>query len=308
MTEKSLSGHFARPSVMNKRQNKYQSAGRIFGLLRLAALAFKRNQGLLLSGAVAYYTLLSIVPMSMITLVVLSNFIDEQRLIDTLSTYLSMLVPGYAATLTEQVKVFIDNRGTVGVIGFIVMLFFSSIAFSMLESAMSVIFFSRVRHRRRNFFASAVIPYLYICLISLGMLLVSLVVAAMDTLQSRQLIIFGSSLNLEGTTALALRGLGVVGEILMFMSVYLVMPVVRIETRHALVGGIIATFLWEITRRILVWYYGVMSMVNVIYGSIATAVVALLSIEFAVLILLFGAQVIAELESKSGKSTGRRKA
>jgi membrane protein len=292
---------------MKKRQNKYLSAGRIFSLLRQAALAFKRNQGLLLSGAVAYYTLLSIVPMSLITLVALSHFIDEHRLIRILSTYLAMLVPGYAATLTEQVRVFIENRETVGIVGFLFMLFFSTIAFSMLERAISVIFFRHMRHRRRNFLASAVIPYLYICLISLGMLLVSLVAAAIDTLKSSQMTIFGLSLSLEGSTALALRALGIIGEILMFTSLYLVMPEVRIEFRHALIGGIIAAVLWEITRRILVWYYGVLSMVNVIYGSIATAVVALVSIEVAVLILLFGAQVIAELGVKQGKTSVRRK-
>ena len=37
-------------------------------------------------------------------------------------------------------------------------------------------------------------------------------------------------------------------------------------------------------------------MVNLIYGSFATTVVALLSIEAVALILLLGAQVIAELE------------
>jgi uncharacterized BrkB/YihY/UPF0761 family membrane protein len=37
-------------------------------------------------------------------------------------------------------------------------------------------------------------------------------------------------------------------------------------------------------------------MVNVIYGSIAITIVALLSIEVVTIILLFGAQVIAELE------------
>lgn len=41
---------------------------------------------------------------------------------------------------------------------------------------------------------------------------------------------------------------------------------------------------------------------NVIYGSIAITVVALLSIEVAVVILLLGAQVIAELERKPGES------
>jgi uncharacterized BrkB/YihY/UPF0761 family membrane protein len=42
-------------------------------------------------------------------------------------------------------------------------------------------------------------------------------------------------------------------------------------------------------------------MVNLIYGSLATAVVALLSTEAVALILLLGAQVIAELERKAGE-------
>lgn len=123
---------------------------------------FRRNQGLLLSGAVAFYTLLSIVPLSILALIVLTQFVEEQQLIHTLSTYLEMVIPGYAATLTEQVRAFLEHRKAVGVIGFLVMLFFSSFAFSMLENAMSVIFFQRVRIQRRNFLISAIIPYAYI--------------------------------------------------------------------------------------------------------------------------------------------------
>jgi uncharacterized BrkB/YihY/UPF0761 family membrane protein len=57
--------------------------------------------------------------------------------------------------------------------------------------------------------------------------------------------------------------------------------------------------LWEIIRHALIWYYSTLSMVNIIYGSFATAVVALLITEAAALIVLLGAQVIAELEHKS---------
>ena len=88
----------------------------------------------------------------------------------------------------------------------------------------------------------------------------------------------------------------------MLTSIYLVMPVVRVRVRYALIGGITATVLWEITRMVLIWYYAAISIVNVIYGSIATTVVALLSIEVVAVILLLGAQVIAELERNPGKS------
>src|SRR5512141_2492534 len=143
--------------MTNKLQNVNWVPGRLFSFLFRVLRGFKRNQGLLLSGAVAYYTLLSIVPMSILALVVLTHFIEEQQLIHTLSTYLEMVIPGYAATLTEQVRAFLEHRKVVGIIGFLVMLFFSSLAFSMLENAMSVIFFQRVRILRRNFLISAII-------------------------------------------------------------------------------------------------------------------------------------------------------
>jgi membrane protein len=287
---------------MNKHQN-VKKIGRLFGFLLRVLRGFKRNQGLLLSGALAYYTLLSIVPMSILALIVLSHFMEEEQLFHTLSTYIEMVIPGYAATLTEQVRVFLEHRKVIGIIGFVVMLFFSSIAFKVLESAMSVIFFHRVRIKRRNFFISVIIPYVYIFLMGLGILLVSFIAGAIETLENRQLIIFGWSLSLEGTSGVALYIMGIIGEVLMLTSLYLVMPVVRITFRHALVGGVTATILWEITRRVLVWYYLVISMVNLIYGSFATVVVALLSIEVIALILLLGAQVIAELEREADELT-----
>jgi len=289
--------------LIKKLQNINWAPSQIGSFLLKVLRGFKCNQGILLSGAVAYYTLLSIVPMLILTLIVLSHFIEEGQLFHTLSTYLEMVIPGYAATLTEQVRVFLEHRKVIGIVGFLIMLFFSSIAFTVLENAMSVIFFHRVKIQRRHFLISAIIPYVYIFLISLGILLVSFIAGALETLENRQLVIFGWSLSLEGSPGIALYILGMIGEVLMLTSLYLVMPVGRITFRHALIGGIAATILWEITRRVLVWYYSVLSLVNLIYGSFATAVVALLSIEAAALILLLGAQVIAELERKTNKLT-----
>jgi YihY family inner membrane protein len=292
--------------MTDKQQDANRIQRRLFGFLLSVLRDFRRNQGLLLSGAVAYYTLLSIVPMSILALIVLSNYIEEVQLFNTLSTYLEMVIPGYAAILTEQVRVFLEHRKVIGIIGLFVMLFFSSIAFRVLENAMSVIFFHRVRIKHRNFFVSAIIPYVYIFSMGLGILLVSFIAGAIETLETRQLMILGWSLSLQGTAGAALYVLGILGEVLMLTSLYLVMPVARITFRHALVGGLTATVLWEITRRALVWYYEVISMVNLIYGSFATTVVALLSIEAVALILLLGAQVIAELELSSDELTGEK--
>ena len=73
------------------------------------------------------------------------------------------------------------------------------------------------------------------------------------------------------------------------------------SSSHALIGGLAATILWEITRRVIVWYYKTYTFVNLIYGSFASVVVFLLGVEAVALIVLLGAQVIAELERVNEK-------
>jgi len=76
----------------------------------------------------------------------------------------------------------------------------------------------------------------------------------------------------------------------------MVMPVGRPAISHALIGGVVAAVLWEITRHALLWYFATLSQVSVVYGSLTTAIVVLLSLELGAALLLFGAQVIAEYE------------
>jgi uncharacterized BrkB/YihY/UPF0761 family membrane protein len=69
-----------------------------------------------------------------------------------------------------------------------------------------------------------------------------------------------------------------------------------LQLRHALIGGVTAALLWEVSRHVLVWYFATLSQVSVVYGSMTTAIAVLLSLEIAATLLLFGAQVISEYE------------
>jgi len=258
--------------------------------------AFRRNQGVLLSGAVAYYGLLSIVPLMGLLLIGLSHFMEQDALLATVQGHLQLILPIPADTLTRQVAAFLEHRELVGWIGILVLLFFSTLAFTVLENAMSVIFFHRVDIHRRHFLVSALIPFAFIFLVGIGVLVVTLVSGALQSLEQEEVALFGFSWRLTGVSGVGLYLLGVLGLVLLLTSLYLVMPVGRIAFRHALVGGITAAVLWEIIRHLLVWYFTKLSLVNLVYGSLATAVVVLLSFEFAALILLFGAQIIAESE------------
>jgi uncharacterized BrkB/YihY/UPF0761 family membrane protein len=54
---------------------------------------FRANQGLLLAGAVAYYALLSLVPLLILVMIVLSHAFEPERLLGV-SGYLAFVVPG----------------------------------------------------------------------------------------------------------------------------------------------------------------------------------------------------------------------
>ena len=258
--------------------------------------SFRANQGLLLAGAVAYYALLSIVPLLILTVIALSHVIDQTELLQTLGRYLEWLVPGQSGFIIGELRNFIDHREVMGWVLLVQMLFFSSLAFTVLENAMSVIHHHRVTIRRRHFLVSAVIPYCCFLSLGLGLLLVTLVAGTLNAMGQSEVEFLGHSWSLGGVSGILLYLLGVAGEIFILTSIYMVMPVGRPSLRHALIGAIAATILWEFTRHILVWYFATLSQIGTVYGSLTTAIVVLLSLELAATLLMFGAQVIAEYE------------
>ena len=257
---------------------------------------FRANQGLLLAGAVAYYTLLSLVPLLILVMIVLSHAIDAERLLVTLSAYLEFVVPGRSGALVDELRTFLDHRHVIGPVLLLTLVFFSALAFTVLENAMSVIFFHRVAIKRRRFLTSVLMPYVFILFLGIGFLMVTVVSGALQSLGTRSIEILGEIRSLGSLSAALVYLIGVAGEVLMLTAIYLVMPVGQLSLRHALIGGVTAGLLWELTRHVLVWYYASMSSIQVVYGSLTTSIIVLLSVEIGAIVLLLGAQVIAEYE------------
>ena len=258
--------------------------------------AFKANQGLLLAGAVAYYALLSIVPLLILITIALAHWIEPSLLLDSIGRYLEWLVPGQSKPIVDELANFLNHKDVIGWVLLGTMIFFSGLAFTVLESSMSVIFFHRVAERKRRYIISVLLPYAYVLSLGVGVLLVTLVSGSLQALGERDIEFLGQSWSLGGISGVLLYLLGVFGEVFVLTSIYLVMPVGRLKFTHALMGGVTAAVLWEITRHVLTWYFATLSQVSVVYGSLTTAIVVLLSLEFAAILLLLGAQVIAEYE------------
>jgi len=268
---------------------------------------FSKNQGLLLAGAVAYYALLSLLPMIILLVLGLSNWVDQAELLATLQRYLEWLVPSQAAAVLADVSGFIDNGVSIGVVLLGSLIFFSSLTFSILQKAMAQIFAHRHATVKRHAVVAALLPYSLLLLAGVALFGITVLSVTIQSLSQESIYLFGAEWSLRRLSGPAFYGMGLAGEIIILALFYIVLPGGRTRIRHALLGAAIITAIWEIVRHVLVWYFATLSKASVVYGSLTTAVVVLFSIELAATLLLLGAQVISEyeqLESRLGDAGG----
>ena len=227
---------------------------------------FLHNHGLLLTAAVAYNMMLSLIPLSVVLLVGFSHFFESARLLVTITREVSLIAPGFEPILREVLVGFLSSREIIGWVGLISLLIFSSLAFRVMEDSIAIIFQSRLPTLKRKFWVSALMPYLFILIVAAGLIVVTTVNAIIDAQMQRNFSLFGIDILLHQHINWIIYFMGVIGLVLLFTLFYKIMPVVKISMPRASVGGLTATLLWELVRHLLVFYYTKVSMVNVLYG------------------------------------------
>jgi membrane protein len=258
-------------------------------------VAFRDNQGFLLSGAVAFNALLSIIPILALCAVALSFWFEPQFVLESARNYLGMLAPTQANAIVNQLAAFLRNWQIIGLVGMLTVITFSAFAFSALENALSVIFAGHFMEHGRKVWISLLLPYAFILMIGFAFVMLALLTWVMDAMASLGLPWFPDGRAIS-------PWLGFVGEAILFTAIYYVLPRVPVPIKHALIGGLTAAALWELMRRGLYWYFTTLSSVNLIYGTFTTVLVIIFSLEIATAILLLGAQVIREYGSLEPES------
>lgn len=257
---------------------------------------FLRHRGLLLSSAVAFNALLSIVPLLGLALVLLSHFVDRDQVRALAESQLEAMLPRSSEPIAQAFAAFADERAVAGGVGAIVLLVFSAMAFRTLDQAIAALFESpRERRRRRHVLAGVLVPLAYVGLVAGALLIATLLGTVLDMLPEEGLVVRGHAIELSGAARLVFRVVTFVATVGVLASFYRVMPRVHVRFRHALAGGLASGILWELARRLLVTYFEKVSLVGVIYGSLATFVVLLLTFEVGAIIVLLGAQTVAEV-------------
>jgi membrane protein len=247
--------------------------------------SFGRNQLIVRSAGLTYYTLMAIVPLAAVVFGVAKGFGFEGRIIEGLYETL----PRYRSII-DQVTAFAHNMiaqtrgGLIATVGFLI-LFWSVIqVFMNVEDSFNYIWEVR---RQRNI-ARKISDYIAILILA-PIVLVFFSWAGDQVQATLDGLVRGTFLMplLE-----FLRGfIPFVSAWLVFTLVYVVMPNTKVHFTAALKAGVLAGTLFVAMQLFYAYSQGALSRYNAVYGTFAALPLFLIWLNLCWMIIMFGAEL-----------------
>lgn len=240
------------------------------------------------ASSLAFSSLLALAPMVAIAFAMLSLFSSFEQLGSSFELFIyKFLLPTAGEELKIYIEQFANQAGQLTVIGIFFFLLSALVLLSSIEQSFNDIW--RIE-KGRSFISRITI---YWALISLGPLLMG---ASLSI--STYVLSLSIWSDLGGVNSVGILLLPFVFETLAFMLLYLVMPNVKVSITHALVGALVASFLFELSKRAFALYLVNFDNYEVIYGALATLPIFLIWVYLSWVIALIGAEVVAVLQEK----------
>ena len=248
------------------------------------------------AGHLAYVTLLSLVPFIMVTFTIMSAFPAFASVRSKLEHFVfSNFVPTASDVVHKYMTDFVGNASQMSAIGILSLLVVALMLISNVDKTLNRIW--RTQSDRPIVYTFAI----YWMVITLGPMLIGSSVVVSSYLTGLAAFTEEHTPGL-GTFLLSLVPSG--AAMLAFTILYMVVPNRRVFARHALVGAIVATIAFEITKSGFALYVTNFPSYELIYGALAVVPILFLWVYLSWIIVLFGAEFTCSL----GEAFENRKA
>jgi len=248
------------------------------------------------AGHLAYVTLLSLVPFIMVTFTIMSAFPAFASVRSKLEHFVfSNFVPTASDVVHKYMTDFVGNASQMSAIGILSLLLVALMLISNVDKTLNRIW--RTQSDRPIVYTFAI----YWMVITLGPMLIGSSVVVSSYLTGLAAFTEEYTPGL-GTFLLSLVPSG--AAMLAFTILYMVVPNRRVFARHSLVGAIVATIAFEITKSGFALYVTNFPSYELIYGALAVVPILFLWVYLSWVIVLFGAEFTCSL----GEAFENRKA
>ncbi|MGI9291826.1 MAG: virulence factor BrkB family protein [Gammaproteobacteria bacterium] len=268
-----------------------QTGSQIVQIVISVVKRFEQDRCFRVASALAFTTLLALVPLVTVIFSMLSLFPVFEQWSDELEAFLfKNFVPAAGDAVQAYLLEFSSQAGKLTAVGLIFLLLSTLLLLATIEDAFNDIW--RVQ-RGRVLFQRLLV---YWAVVTLGPLLTAVSLSMSSALLS--LTIFSDQSLIAGVTRTLLRYLPLLFELGAYLLFYKAIPNTEVKLRHAFMGALVATILFELAKLGFAFYILNFKSYQLIYGALATIPIFFIWVYLSWLVMLIGAVIAAELKSR----------
>ena len=282
------------------------TAQRLLGAVREIHRGLLRHDVFMLAASIAYAAVMSLFPLFVGLIVLLSRFVERTDAQQAVVSALTPYVPPEALTMMQHALTATASvRGTAGVVATLGLVWGAITLASAIEHSLNHIL--RVR-RTRPFWHRKVVELAMVVLaggfMSLSLLVnaaaaalgvLAPLVAAADYFRSLHVLVIATTIGSWIFSGLT------------FLIIYRFLPNVRLSPRTLLIGSLTGLLLFEGVKPAFFWYLRTLASYPLVYGPLVGVVVFMVWVYLAALVLLIGAEVMIQIPTNAWREQPRER-
>lgn len=258
--------------------------------------AFSYDNCLTMAAAISFYALFSLLPLMFLFFSFIGFVLGtETWLFERILKFVKESLPYLSDSIVADIKGLIDNRKVFGWIGIILLIWSAEFVILAIRDAMNLIFGEAGKIgfiKTRLIVWGVFFIWCLVFLISIG-----LPVAA-EILSRIKIAAFGIDISYHLARSITFKYfLPVVIMVVAVAFIFKIMVGRNIRAKHAILGSIIFSVLWEAAKHLFALYLTHFGSFNKMYGSLGAIMIMLLWIFYSAVILLFSAEFIASVKT-----------
>jgi membrane protein len=248
----------------------------------------KREQIQVVAGYLSYVCLMSLVPLMVVMLSVMTAFPLFSELQETIEQFVyKNFVPAAGDVVQHYLSGFVDNASKMSAVAVSFLFIAALLLISSIDNTFNNIW--RVNDKRRTITSFA----MYWMVLTLGPILVGASIALSSYLVS---IVSADEYGVSGLFDVFLRLLPLLSSIVAFVILYMAVPNKAVPFKYAISGALVAGVLFELAKKAFALYIAAFPSYQVIYGALATIPIIFLWVYVSWLIVLTGALITVSLQ------------
>ena len=253
----------------------------VFDFSKFFGKSCQSQQIQMVAGYLSYVTLVSLVPLFVVMLSVVTAFPIFEDLRVTLEDFVfSNFVPTSGEVIQQHISGFVANTSKMSAIAISFLFLFALLLISVIDKSLNKIW--RVQTKRRLVTSFS----MYWMILTLGPVLVGSSLAATSYVVS---LVSFSDVDLLGISSVFLRTLPLLASIAAFLVLYLVVPNKVVSFKHAFAGAALAGVLFEFAKKGFALYVTQFPSYQTIYGALATIPILFVWVYLSWIVVLIGA-------------------